>query len=211
MFTRVPGNPPFGTEASSAGDYQEVWCQICEKEKIEFCIAVVGIEAIPNGINVNLTSKLAASPERVDGTRVGPLWCRCRHPSTAPAGRAVKRLLARGGLVLGDQVGGHATAVLDVVAVLVTPVPDLGRVDAAAALGLAGLGGVTAVTGDAGVRPVGLEEFVPVCVAELSLERFAGLRVEVLPRPDALVAGTVEVVDEQSDDLLRHRNQYYFL
>src|ERR1700685_4862665 len=37
-------------------------------------------------------------------------------------------LLAGGCLVLGNQVGGHATAVLNVVPVLARPVPDLGRV-----------------------------------------------------------------------------------
>src|ERR1700678_2102137 len=37
-------------------------------------------------------------------------------------------LLAGGRLVLGNQVGGHATAVLNVVPVLARPVPDLGRV-----------------------------------------------------------------------------------
>ena len=52
----------------------------------------------------------------------------CSACGCVEIGASANPLLAGGRLVLGNQVGGHATAVLNVVPVLARPVPDLGRV-----------------------------------------------------------------------------------
>src|ERR1700728_724527 len=83
-------------------------------------------------------------------------------------------LLAGGCLVLGNQVSGHATAVLNVVPVLARPVPDLGRVQRRAGPADHPAGHATAATCGA-AHLTGVTDVLSECRAKL----FRVLRVQV--------------------------------
>src|ERR1700728_977235 len=116
-------------------------------------------------------------------------------------------LLAGGCLVLRNQVGGHATAVLNVVPVLARPVPDLGRVqrrasppDCPTCNATAATRGPTHLTGAGDVLSERRPELLGVLRVQVALVLSA---VEREPY-GAFCRPAVNVVYEECRDLLGH-------